>query len=83
MNIPKNPYLGYDVSQAARGALACVECPTPAPCQLACAHDVNIPQVLRWARSAACEGLALSRWLMDEEEVEAARIADEICDCYN
>ena len=83
MNISKNPYLGYDVNEAARSALACLECPTPAPCQMACAQGVDIPKVMRWAGMAACEALALPRWLMTDEEVEDARIADDICDCYN
>jgi hypothetical protein len=44
---------------------------------------VDIPKVMRWAGMAACEALALPRWLMTDEEVEHARIADDICDCYN
>jgi hypothetical protein len=38
---------------------------------------------MRLAGQAACEGLALSRWYMDEERVEEARITDAICDTYN
>ena len=82
-HIPRNPYLGYDAKEAVRSALACLECPTPAPCQMFCSQGVNIPKVIYWMWLATCEGLVLSRWLLDEEQVEAARIADQICDCYN
>ena len=81
--IPKDPYLGYDAREAVRSALACMECPTPAPCTILCSQGVNIPKVMYWVGMAACEELVLSRWLMNEEEIEVARIADQICDSYN
>ena len=81
--IPKNPYLGYDAREAVRSALACMECPTPAPCTTLCSQGVNIPKVMYWVGMAACEGLVLSRWLLNEEEIETARIVDQICDSYN
>ena len=48
-----------------------------------CSRNADIPQVMRLAGQAACEGLALTRWFWSEERVEAARITDEICDSYN
>lgn len=82
LNIPKDPYREYDAELVARMALACLEC-DPAPCMLNCPQRADVPQVMRLARRAACEGLALPRWLLDEERLEAARVADSICDSYN
>ena len=79
----RDPYLGYDGLQVARAAAACLQCGAPAPCTLACGHQTDIPRVMRLAGQAACEGLALTRWFLDREQVEAARVADDICDCYN
>ena len=79
----RDPYLGYDSLQVARAAAACLQCGAPAPCTLACGHHSDIPGVMRLAGQAACEGLALSRWFLDQEQVEAARVADDICDCYS
>jgi NADPH-dependent glutamate synthase beta subunit-like oxidoreductase len=79
----RDPYLGYDARQVARMALSCLQCVSPAPCTLACSREADIPRIMRLAGQAACEGLALSRWLMDEEQVQAARITDAICDTYN
>ena len=81
--LPRDPYLGYDTLNVARAAAACLQCGAPAPCTLACGHQTDIPRVMRLAGQAACEGLALTRWLLDQEQVEAARLADEICDSYN
>jgi hypothetical protein len=81
--MPRDPYLGYDNLNVARAAAACLQCGAPAPCTLACGHQTDIPRVMRLAGQAACEGLALTRWLLDQEQVEAARLADEICDSYN
>ena len=81
--IPKDPYLGYDAKEAVRSALLCLDCPHPAPCMMVCSQGVNIPKVMYWVGLAVCENLVLSRWLLDEEQVEAARITDQICDCYN
>ncbi|MFN2147638.1 MAG: hypothetical protein ACK2T2_04550 [Anaerolineales bacterium] len=78
-----DPYLGYDAELVARTAAACLQCLPPAPCTLACSRNADIPQVMRLAGQAACEGLALTRWFWSEERVEAARITDEICDSYN
>lgn len=79
----RNPYLGFDAHQVARMALACLQCAPPAPCTLACSREADIPRVMRLAGQAACEGLALSRWYLDEERVQAAQITDAICDTYN
>jgi NADPH-dependent glutamate synthase beta subunit-like oxidoreductase len=81
--VPKDPYLGYDALEVARAATACLNCPPPAACTLACSRQADIPRVMRLAGQAACEGLALTRWFWDEERVEAARICDAITDCYN
>ena len=80
---PRDPYLGYDSLQVSRAAAACLQCGAPAPCTLACGHQTDIPHVMRLAGQAACEGLVLTRWFLDSEQVEAARLADEICDSYN
>ena len=81
--IPKDPYLGYDPQAVARLGAACLRCSAPAPCTLACSRQADIPRVVRLAGQAACEGLALSRWFMDREQVEAARIADAMTDAYS
>jgi len=81
--LPKDPYLGYDAQAVARLAAACLHCRAPAPCVTACARHADIPRVMRLAGQAACEGLALPRWFMDREDVEAARIADAITDGYS
>ena len=81
--IPKDPYLGYDPQAVARLAAACLRCPAPAPCSLACSREADIPRIVRLAGQAACEGLVMSRWFMDHEQVEAARIADAITDAYS
>jgi hypothetical protein len=39
--------------------------------------------VIQLTRRAACAGLSLPRWFMNEEQVESAAIADQICDSYN
>jgi hypothetical protein len=38
---------------------------------------------MRLAGQAACEGLQLTRWFLEDEQVEAARICDAITDVYN
>ena len=81
--MPRNPYLGYDAVDLARTAAACLQCGFPAPCTLACGHRADIPRVMRLAGQAACEGLSLTRWFLDSEDVEAAQIADAISDSYN
>ena len=81
--IPKDPYLGFDVKEAIRAARLCAECPYPAPCQVFCSQGVNIPKIMYHIGLAACEGLTLSRWLLTEDEVETARITDQLCDSYN
>jgi hypothetical protein len=82
-NSPQDPYLGFDAPGLARVAAACLHCPPPAPCTLACPNQSNIPAVMLLAGRAACEGLALTRWLWDRERVETARITDAIADAYN
>ncbi len=81
VNIPKDPYRDYDAEAVAKIALSCLDC-DPAPCMTGCPQRADVPQVMRLARRAACEGLVLSRWLMDDERLEAARTADQICDSY-
>jgi hypothetical protein len=81
--IPKDPYLGYDPQAVARLAAACLRCAAPAPCTVACSRQADIPRIVRLAGQAACEGLALPRWFMDRDQVEAARIADAITDAYS
>jgi NADPH-dependent glutamate synthase beta subunit-like oxidoreductase len=81
--IGRDPYLGFDALQVARSAVACLQCPPPAPCTLACPREADIPGVMRLAGHAACEGLALSRWFGERERIEAARICDAITDAYN
>lgn len=81
--IPKDPYLGYDPQAVARLAAACLRCGAPAPCTVACSRQADIPRIVRLAGQAACEGLVLSRWFMDREQVEAARVADAITDSYS
>lgn len=81
--VPKDPYLGYEASRVARLAAACLQCQPPTPCTLACPNQADIPDVMRLAGHAACEGLALPRWLWDRERVEAAKITDAIADSYN
>jgi len=80
---PRDPYLGYDAPHVARMAAACLQCPAPAPCTLACSRHADIPAVMRLAGQAACEGLSLPRWFWDRDRVEAARIADAITEAYN
>jgi NADPH-dependent glutamate synthase beta subunit-like oxidoreductase len=82
-DVPKDPYLGYDALQVARLGAACLQCPSPAPCTLSCARGADIPRVMRLAGQAACEGLALTRWFLDSERVESARICDAISDAYS
>ncbi|HSB88676.1 MAG TPA: hypothetical protein VLD63_01480 [Anaerolineales bacterium] len=82
-DIPRDPYLGYDAQSVARLAAACLQCASPSPCTDACRRHADIPRVMRLAGQAACEGLALSRWFLDREAVEAARISDAIADSYN
>jgi hypothetical protein len=81
--IPKNPYLGYDAHEVACMAAACLHCQPPAPCTLACPKEADISRILRLAGQAACQGLPLTRWFLDRDEVESAHIADQITDCYN
>jgi len=81
--IPRDPYLGYDPQRVARLAAACLRCLPPSPCTQACRRQADIPGVMRLAGQAACEGLALPRWFMDRDEVEAARISDAITDAYS
>jgi NADPH-dependent glutamate synthase beta subunit-like oxidoreductase len=81
--IPKDPYLGYDAENVARMAAACLHCPHPAPCTLACPREADIPRVIRLAGQAACEGLSLTRWFWDRERVETTRITDAITGAYN
>ncbi len=82
LQIPKDPYLDYN-AQAARTALACVDCPPPAPCVSGCPQGADVPGVMALVRRAACERLPLARWLLDEEGLATAQIADQIYDCYN
>ena len=82
-NIPKDPYLGYDAAQVAQMAAACLHCSPPAPCTLSCPRDTDIPRVMRLAGHAACEGLLLRRWFLDEETIEATRICEAIADSYH
>jgi hypothetical protein len=81
--LPKDPYLGYDAQEVARAAGACLHCKPPVPCTLACPRQTDIPRVMGLAGQAACEGLNLTRWFLDRERVEAARISDLISDAYN
>ncbi|HKY83492.1 MAG TPA: hypothetical protein VJ160_01560 [Anaerolineales bacterium] len=81
--IPRDPYLGYEPQRVARWAAACLQCLPPAPCTQACRRKADIPTVMRLAGQAACEGLALPRWFMERDEVEAARISDAITDAYS
>lgn len=81
--LPKDPYLGYDPHQMMRLAAACLQCAAPAPCTVACRREADIPRVIRLAGQAACEGLALSRWFLDREAVETARVSDAITDSYS
>lgn len=81
--MPRDPYLGFDAHEVARAAAACLQCRLPAPCTLACPRTADIPRVMRLAGQAACEGLALTRWFLDEEQVAAAVICDAITDSYN
>jgi hypothetical protein len=81
--IPKDPYLGYDPQAVARLAAACLRCAAPAACTLACSRQADIPRIVRLAGQAACEGLVMSRWVMNRDQVEAARIADAITDSYS
>ncbi|HET7011468.1 MAG TPA: hypothetical protein VFI11_11905 [Anaerolineales bacterium] len=81
--IPRDPYLGYDAQAVARLAAACLQCVSPTPCTQACRRHADIPRVMRLAGQAACEGLTLSRWFLDHEDVEAARVCDAISDSYN
>lgn len=78
-----DPYLGYDATRVARLAAACLQCTPQAPCTLACPRQADIPLVMRLAGQAACEGLALSRWFLDEERIESARISDAITAAYS
>jgi hypothetical protein len=80
---PHDPFLGYDAPRVARLAAACLQCPAPAPCTLACSRQADIPAVMRLAGQAACEGLSLPRWFLDHDRLEAARIADAITEAYN
>ncbi len=82
LNIPKDPYREYDAEAVARMALACLEC-DPAPCMLNCPQRADVPQVMRLARRAACEGIALSRWMLDDERLIEAQVSDAIADSYN
>lgn len=81
--LPRDPYLGYDPQAVARLAAACLQCRPPAPCTTACTRQADIPRVMRLAGQAACEGLVLSRWFLDRETVEQARLADALTDCYS
>lgn len=82
-NIPRDPYLGYDPRQVALLGLACLQCPAPAPCTLSCPRGTDVSRVMRLAGQAACEGLALTRWFWDRDQVEAARIGDALTDAYS
>jgi NADPH-dependent glutamate synthase beta subunit-like oxidoreductase len=81
--IPHDPYLEYDAQLIAGMAAACAQCGESPPCTQACSHAVAIPTVMHLAGQAACEGLALTRWLMTREAIETARVTDAIADCYN
>ncbi len=81
--IRKDPYVGYDPQLVARAAAACQACGTEAPCMQACGHQVDIRSIVQSAGKAACEALALPRWFGSREDVEAAKVTDMICDCYN
>ncbi len=81
--LPRDPYLGYEPEPIARLAAACLQCRAPAPCTLACSRQADLPRIIRLAGQAACEGLVLSRWFMDREAVEAARVTDAITDAYS
>ena len=73
---PKDLSFDHNIPEAVRMALACLECPTPAPCQMTCSQNVNIPKVMYWVSMAACEGLVFSRWLAAEEEIEETWITE-------
>lgn len=77
------PYLGYDALHVARLASGCLQCTPQAPCSLACPRQADIPSVMRLAGQAACEGLVLSRWYLDDDRLESARIGDEIAAAYS
>jgi len=81
--LPKDPYLGYDAANVAHMASACLQCSSPAPCTRACPRQADIPRVMRLAGQAACEGLSLTRWFWEREQVESALIRDAIADAYN
>lgn len=83
VEIRKDPYVGYDPQLVARAAAACQACGAEAPCMLACGHQVDIRSIVQLAGTAACEALALPRWFRSREDVEAAKVTDLICDCYN
>ncbi len=70
------------MARVARVALSCLEC-SPAPCMAVCPQTADVPEVMRVVRRAACERMPLARWLLDDERLEAARVADQISDSYN
>ncbi len=76
-----NAYPDESLERVARAAMACLEC-SPAPCMAACPQMADVPQVMATVRRAACEGLPLARWLLGDDRLEAARVADQICEAY-
>jgi NADPH-dependent glutamate synthase beta subunit-like oxidoreductase len=83
LKVRKDPYVGYEPRRVARAAAACLACGEDAACMQVCKQGVDIQGIVGLAGKAACEALALPRWFMDREAVEAARITDAICSSYN
>jgi hypothetical protein len=81
--LPRDPYLGFDARYVAYMAAARMHCSHPAPCTLACSRKADIPRSILLAGRAAREGLSLTRWLWDQDNVDAARVTDAIKDAYN
>ena len=79
----QNPYLGYEPRAVARLALACLQCPDPALCNLACAQNADIRAVMALAAEAACEAYSLRDWVVQAEAIEAARLCDALVEAYN
>ncbi len=70
------------LERVARTAAACLEC-SPAPCMAVCPQGADVPEVMRAVRRAACARLPLAQWLLDDERVEAERVAAQIGEAYN
>jgi hypothetical protein len=81
--LPRDPYLGFDARCVACMAAACMHCSHPASCSLACSRKADIPRTILPASRVAREGLSLTRWLWDQDKVDAARVTDASKDAYN